>query len=159
MRKCLAAVALVVFASVAHAQPAIFDGSRGSFPGCPTCGVWSWVDLPAPEVTVHASDFTVQGWGFECMSGNPIDRVEVFYQDYNGWWHPLYQGPTALMWGASARPDVRAAFGAGCPLMGDYTGWTLILTNPPPLGLRRVQFTIWRGPYYEAHRRTYLIVP
>lgn len=153
----VAVVALVLWcgAGVAAQQ---FDGSRGSFPGCPTCGVWSWVDLPAPEMTVSASNFVVQGWGFECVSGQPVDRVDVSYQDYDGHWNPLLQPASALTPYTVARPDVAYMFAPFCPNVSGYTGWQLVVTNPPPLGLRRVAFTIWRGPYFERHQRVYLIV-
>jgi hypothetical protein len=159
MRKILAAVvvALVVFAAPAFAQEA-FSGGRGSFPGCPTCGVWSWVDLPGPEATVSASDFAVQGWGFECFTGKPIIRVDVWYQDYDGNWWPLPQQDGTLAVRGS-RPDVQGfAPTVGCAMPTDLTGWTLTITNPPPAGLRRMRFVIWRGPYREIHQRTYLII-
>lgn len=127
--------------------------------GCPTCGVVSYVDLPAPEATVSASAFTLQGWGFECFSGRVADRVDIHYQDYDGYWRPLLQPVTALHYGSIARPDVEAVYQPYCPNVGTMTGWSLAVTNPPPLGLRRVQINVWRGPYYEVHRRTYLIVP
>jgi hypothetical protein len=127
--------------------------------GCPTCGVYSYVDLPAPEVTVSASNFVIAGWGFECFSGAVADRVDIFYQDYDGYWVPLRQPPTALNYGSVDRPDVQMAFRPYCPNVPGMTGWHLFVTNPPPLGLRRVQINVWRGPYYEVHRRTYLIVP
>jgi hypothetical protein len=126
--------------------------------GCPTCGVYSYVDTPAPEATVSASNFVLQGWGFECFSGAVADRVSIFYQEYDGTWTPLLQPSTALQYGTIDRPDVWSTYRGLCPNVPGMTGWSLLLTNPPPLGLRRVQINVWRGPYYEVHRRTYLVV-
>jgi hypothetical protein len=72
---------------------------------------------------------------------------------------PLLQPGSALNYGSVDRPDVQMAYRPYCPNVPGVTGWTLTLTNPPPVGLRRVQINVWRGPYYEVHRRTYLIVP
>lgn len=132
-------------------------GGKGSFPGCKTCGVYSYVDLPAPEVTVSATNFVVAGWGFECFSGQAADRVDVFYQDYDGYWVPLLQPVTALNYGSVDRPDVQRAFKPFCPNVPGVTGWHMNVVNAP-LGLRRFQFNVWRGPYYETHFRTYLVV-
>jgi len=52
------------------------------------------------------------------------------------------------------------AFGAtvGCPAAPVNSGWALRVTGMPP-GLRRMMLIVWRGPYYEAHFRTYLVKP
>lgn len=164
MRKTLAAFALVLLGLVGTPsaqdipQPGqLLDGSRGSFPGCPDCGVWSWVDYPRDQRTVAASNFYVQGWGFECVSGRPIDRVDVYYQDYEGIYHPVKQPEWALLHGAIGRPDVVAAFAGACPNVAANSGWQLRVTGIPP-GLRRVTIVVWRGPYRENHDRTYLIL-
>jgi len=148
---------LVGLAAGAAAQPPLGSGARGSFPGCPQCGVWSWVDLPQNQQTVSASNFWVHGWGFECVSGLSIDRVDVHYQDYDGIWRPLKQPVNALRWGLIPRPDV-VTFGQaiGCPHTVANTGWALTV-HGMPLGLRRVTFNVWRGPYLETHERTYLV--
>lgn len=124
--------------------------------GCARCSVISYVDLPAAEATVSASDFVLHGWGFECESGRPADRVDVFVQDYRGYWRPL-KAP-ALDYGSIMRDDVQQAYAPYCPSVASNTGWSLRVPDAP-LGLRRVQINVWRGPYYEVHRRTYLIVP
>ena len=152
-------VALACLVTVAPAFGQAFDGSRGSFPGCPLCGVFSYVDAPAAEQTISASNFIIQGWGFECVSGRPVDRVDVHYQNYAGYWVRLPQDPSALDYGSVARPDVRSAYQSACPTVPAHAGWTLAVTNPPPLGLRRIAVLVWRGPYVEQHFRTYLIVP
>jgi len=156
MRHILRAAGLVLLTALsAGAQ---FDGGRGSFPGCPTCGVYSFVDLPQAEATVSASNFTLQGWGFECVSGRPVDRVDIWEQDYDGFWHPLKQADGALWFGYSYRPDVQAAYRGLCPNVSPLTGWVLTLTNPPALGLRRLRINLWYGPYFETSLRTYLVV-
>ncbi len=151
-RILLGVVFALVFSTAVNAQ------IPGLPNGCPTCGVYSYVDLPGPEVTVSASSFTLQGWGFECFSGAPADRVDIHYQDYDGYWKPLLQPQTALNYGSVSRPDVQMAYRPYCPNVPGVTGWYLNVTNAP-LGLRRFQINVWRGPYYEVHRRTYLIVP
>jgi hypothetical protein len=150
--------ALTVFAAGVGAQEQ-FNGGRGSFPGCPSCGVWSYVDFPSAEQTVSAKDFVIEGWGFECVAGAAIERVDLWYQDYAGDWWPLKQPDGAMAAHAVYRPDVEQHFRRVCPNAGTDTGWRLTVKNPPPFGLRRVRVMVWYGPYYEAHYRTYLIVP
>jgi hypothetical protein len=156
MRRLFLGVVLALCATTVSAQAPW--GARGSFPGCPDCGVWSWVDDPADQVTVSTRAFVIQGWGFECVSGRPVDRVDVWYQDYNGAWQPLKQAQEALAAGAVWRGDV-VQFGptVGCPNVAANTGWVLSVTGMP-LGLRRVRIVAWKGPYFEAHTRTYLVV-
>lgn len=157
VKRILIAAVFMMVGSTGWAQ--VGSGDRGSFPGCPTCGVYSYVDLPVAEMTVSASNFTLQGWGFECYSGVPADRVDLYYQDYDGLWHPLKQAAGTLWFGYVPRPDVAAAYRSSCPNVSDTTGWGLTVMNPPPVGLRRIQINVWHGPYFESHRRTYLIVP
>lgn len=157
--RTIAAIVFVLLVGRATPTWAQFDGSRGSFPGCPTCGVFSAVDLPAPEQTVSQQNFVVWGWGFECVGGATVDRVDVWYQTYDGTWRPLKQADGTLQYGVMPRPDVQAYYRTACPRVPLNSGWVLSLTRVPPLGLRRVVFNVWRGPYFEQHRRTYLIVP
>lgn len=160
--RLLFGVVLTMLATVATANAQPTDGSRGSFPGCPTCGVVSYIDLPKLEATVARSKFTIHGWGFECVSGQSVMRVDVWYQDYDGSWHPLKQDDGALRFNLK-RPDVAKAYRPYCPNVTDYTGWALTLTNPPPAGLRRLMINVWDLPdwqsaYKETHHRTYLVV-
>lgn len=138
-----------------NAQGLPFDGSRGSFPGCPQCGLWSWVDKPEDQATVFADDFILKGWGFECVSGTPVTRIDVLYQDYEGAWRTLKQETGALTPGVS-RWDVTRAFYLACPNVTQYAGWHLHVTGMP-LGLRRVRIIVWHGAYLENHFRTYLV--
>lgn len=129
-----------------------------SYPtGCPRCGVISYVDLPQDGATVSQTSFYLAGWGFECESGRAAHRVDVFYEGDDGYFHPLVPQGT-LYWGLS-RPDVRNAYAAHCPNVPDTTGWHVYLTNPPPLGTRRITVNVWREPYFEGHTRTITVVP
>jgi hypothetical protein len=166
MRKLVLSVVFVLgFAIQASAQqiPADpeplgpFNGGRGQFPGCPDCGVLSYVDLPKDESTVSASNLVFQGWGFECVSGRPANRVDVWYQDYDGYWKSLPQPSYVLYFGIVSRPDVRNAFVGSCPNVDQFSGWYLNITNPPPSGLRRIKISVWYGPYFQSHSRTYLV--
>ncbi len=136
----------------------LFDGRRGSFPGCPTCGVWSWVDYPAPLSQVSTRAFSLSGWGFECVSGQAVDRVDVFYQDYDGVNHPTQLLPTSR-YGFIHRWDV-VLFGVSvdCGVVDLYSGWAVTVTGVPP-GLRLITINVWRGPYVETHERIYLVKP
>jgi hypothetical protein len=149
---------VMLFAGVVSAQNAPYaSGGRGQFPGCPKCGVISYVDIPTAEQTVSVENFTIQGWGFECVSGTPITRVDIWYQDYAGYWLPLKQPTTNLDFGQIARPDVMYAFSQECPRVQELTGWSLKV-DKMPVGLRRIQIKVWWGPYYETHSRTYLVI-
>jgi hypothetical protein len=97
------------------------------------------------------------GWGFVCEGGGPADRVDVFYQQDNGYFTPLRQ-PAGSMFYALERPDVSAAYAPYCPKVNDYTGWHLWVTNLPPAGTRQILFVVWRGAHRENHYRTVTIV-
>lgn len=120
-----------------------------TFPNaCARCGVFSFVDSPEAEATVMRRDLVFKGWGFECEGGGRVDRVDLSYQDYSGYWRPLVQDHWTLASGLH-RPDVAGAFRAVCPNVTEYAGWHLYVTNPPPAGLRRVALNIWVGPYFQ----------
>ena len=155
MRKLLLVVAFVLVAVPASAQQ--FNGARGQFPGCPKCGVISALDWPLAEATVSASNLVFAGWGFECVGGTPADRVDVWYEDYQGKGHPLKQEDWTLFAGQVPRQDVVNYYKKECPNVPLLSGWHLVITNPPPTGLRRVIINVWYGPYREGHRRTYLV--
>ena len=69
--------------------------------GCSTCRVYAWVDAPRDYVItvpgfgelsstlpIVAGAWVIAGWGFECMSGRAIDRVDVAYSGDDGLFHP-----------------------------------------------------------------------
>lgn len=175
-RLVLAAVVVLATVQIVRAQPPVGSGGRGSFPGCPQCGVWSWVDYPRPardpwdvwvglpidprqREDVSASNFWAAGWGFECVSGRPIDRIDVWYQDYAGTWRQLKQPADALRAGFIERPDVvRFAPNVNCATPAMETGWAMQIYGMPP-GLRRVRLEIWWGPYHERQEFTLLVKP
>lgn len=175
-RLAFAVLAVCLLPSTVAAQPPIGSGGRGSFPGCPKCGVWSWVDYPRIErdpmdvllgvpidprirEAVSASNFWAVGWGFECVSGQPADRVDVWYQDYDGKWQQLKQPASALRAGEVYRPDI-APFSTtvGCSTPSNFTGWVLKIHGMSP-GLRRVRLEVWWGPYHERNEFTLLVKP
>lgn len=151
-----------------------FTGRRGSFPGCPSCGVWSWVDYPRVQrdplavllgdpldlnqrEDVSASNFVAVGWGFECVTGQSIDRIDVWYQDYDGIWRQVVQPPSALRLGVIDRPDVaRFAPTVQCATPTRATGWAMQISGVPP-GLRRMRLEVWWGPYHERTEFTLLV--
>lgn len=169
-------VTVALLVTPVAAQPPLGSGGRGSFPGCPICGVWSWVDYPLIErdpldvwlglainprqrEPVSAANFWAAGWGFECVSGQAIDRIDVFYQDYEGIWQPLRQPDSALRAGIFDRPDVvRFAPTVQCASPVVATGWALKI-HGMPTGFRRVRLEIWWGPYHERQEFTVLVRP
>lgn len=157
MRHLGLVVAGLVFAAVSlGAQQGA--GKLGiPWPTCPTCKVVSFVDGP-DGATVSAASMAIEGWGFECASGQAIDRVDVFFEDYDGYFHPLKQAEWTLHAGLY-RPDVRDHWSAHCPNVSTNAGWRLTLSNPPPVGLRRIIVNVWRGGLFEGHGRVYLVKP
>lgn len=151
-----------LFVSVpAAAQPidlAQFDPQNWFKVACPTCGVHGYVDAPQAGATLIRHVTVIEGWGHECVSGAPVDRVDVWYEGESGRWVSLKQAEWALHVGVYARPDVAQAYRAVCPNVSSATGWWLELTNPPPVGARRVRFELWRGPYHAGVIRTYNVV-
>lgn len=150
LKRFALALGLALITSTAFAQVPGYPS------GCKDCVVYSWVDTPSDGDTVEASNLTFEGWGFECFSGQVINRVDVFYQDYDGFYRPLKQGDWTLTTGLP-RQDVQDAYSGHCRNVSTYTGWRLTLNNPPPPGLRRIAINIWRGPLFETHHRLYLI--
>jgi hypothetical protein len=140
---------------------AVMLGQVPGYPNnCTRCGVISYVDIPANGAGVVEGSLYIAGWGFECESGQPADRVDVFYQGDNGDYVPaggagahgngdLYQG--------LARPDVQAAFRGHCPTLGGYTGWHFYFTHAVPPGTRQLAINVWRGAYFQTHYRTVTI--
>lgn len=166
MKRALFAVLFAFVALPAAAQdPSQYDPQTWFAPGCPLCGVTAYVDLPAPSVTVSRADLlarnaAVEGWGFERVSGAPVDRVDVYLEVAENQWRPIVQAASSLEPG-SYRPDVRDAYARYFPAVSDLTGWVLYITNWPDwaLGAHRVQFVIWHGPYHTAVIRTYNVTP
>lgn len=154
MRRFLVALSLLLVATSAAAQ------TEPSFPGCAACGVAGFVDIPATSATVSNADLlarraAVEGWGFECVSGAPVDRVDLFVEDdaEPGIWHPVPStdpnASTALTWsGYIARPDVVTAFSASCPAVTPAAGFVRWIDRDLPLGAHRFLFVLWKGPYH-----------
>lgn len=124
--------------------------------GCATCGVVAAIDVPALPIgalPAVPSTFLIAGWGFECESGAPVDRVDVFYSGDDGffkaapWWllHLDFIVP---------RPDVQAAFVVACPAVARETGWQLTVFDAVPRGVRVLRVNIWRGAYMTQLTRT-----
>ena len=64
---------------------AVMLGQVPGFPNsCAKCGVISYVDVPSDGTAVMQGALFLAGWGFECESGQAVDRVDVFYQADNG---------------------------------------------------------------------------
>ncbi len=124
--------------------------------GCKDCVVYSYVDNAPDGATVEAATMAFEGWGFECNSGQASTHVDVWYQDYDGLYRPLKQAEWTLTTGV-ARPDVRDHYLPYCANVTAYSGWRLVLANPPPAGLRRMVINVWRGPLFEGHQRLYLV--
>jgi hypothetical protein len=151
MGRVLVAIAVVLlFASPAFAQ------FEPGFPGCAKCGAVGYVDVPGVSETVSNADLlahnaAVEGWGFECVSGNPVDRVDVFVEDdtQHNFWRPVKEDENAIWTGYNYRPDVEHAFVASCPaIYARATGFVRWIDKPLPLGAHRFLFVLWKGPYH-----------
>ena len=129
--------------------------SIGSVPGCPRCGVLSYVDLPAPGATVTQGALFIAGWGFECESGLFVNRVDVWVQNDEGFYVPL---PVQTFAKNLPRPDIVAAYQPSCPHVTSNSGWHCYLIAPPPFGTRNLAINVWREPYVETHIRSVTIV-
>lgn len=158
-----AAVAFLMLGGRAMAQqidPSEYDPQNWFKQGCPTCGVHGYVDFPSSGVTLMRNGIMFAGWGFECVTGKPIDRIDVSYEvaDGAGGWQPLKQADWALHFGAIERPDVVNAFANVCPSVPVKSGWWLQITNPPPPGARRVMLKLYSGIWHANLIRTYQFI-
>ena len=138
--------------------------------GCPTCRVYAWVDAPRDYlVTVKGfgelpgalpiveGAWVIMGWGFECQSGRPVDRVDVAYSSDDGVFKPAPWYLTRLDVGVP-RPDVAAAYRGTCPEVAGDTGYTLhLFPGAVPLGTRVITITARRGPYSSQSRRIVVV--
>lgn len=124
--------------------------------GCAQCYVISYIDAPADNATT-VGPFYIAGWGFLCEGGAAIDRVEVWYQKDDGYFDYLPQ-PAGSLYAGLHRPDVQAAYQAHCPQVTSHSGFHLYMSNLPPAGTRVLALNVWRGSFYEQHRRTLTIV-
>jgi hypothetical protein len=157
---------LAVPAFAQSTDPAQFDPQAWFTPACPTCVVTGWVDAPAPTSTVSRTDLLLgnaafQGWGLECASGQPVDRIDVWVENADQTWTSLLQNSWRTRYGAIDRPDVAAAFSGMCPNVSAFTGWTLYLTNVPDqaLGAHRFALILWKGPEHVTRVLTLNVVP
>ncbi len=141
--------ALGLAAPAAAQEPStIWNWIRGA---CMLCGVDGSVDYAGPV----SGGVLVAGWGLECVSGQPVDRVDIWYQGDDGFFHGV---PASAQWlGAVGRPDaVNYMAWKGCPQGAHlYNGFhVFIATQHVPAGKRRVMVNLWRGPYFQGHLRT-----
>lgn len=133
-------VAFVLSSGAVGAQ----DWTSGGWGGCPTCRVVSWVDTVSPSF--------LAGWGFQCQSGRPVERFDVYYTDAAG----LHRVTDAWWITGLWRPDVSAYFiGSGkCPSVAIESGWHLYLPTPIPAGAQSVSVVLWRGSLADTHTVT-----
>jgi hypothetical protein len=129
------ALCLLLIASVAHAQdqtdPSQYSPDNWFKKACPTCGVHGYVDYPESGATLARAGSVIAGWGFECVSGRPVDRVELWYETSDGSrFLPLKQADYALIAGTIGRPDVRTAFAPYCPNTSERGG--MVVTGDEP---------------------------
>lgn len=141
IRTTTALLLSVLFAAVLAAQSSSWIAGA-----CERCGVIGYVDIARAD--------WIAGWGFECVSGSPLDRVYVMYQKDDGFFTPIDWRKTS--WHRYIhRPDVRSAYEAHCPGVTSYSGFNLhIQPGSVPSGTRVISVNISFGPYYENHRRT-----
>lgn len=148
--KVLASVfALVLFASTASAQDvdlSKFDPQEWFKTACPKCGVRSAIDwvqtVPLPE----GDRPVIAGWGFECVSGKPVDRVDAHAWDPAKGAYVAVQ--TDLRWQAIPRPDVLSAFpGCAVPVA---SGYGAVIVGALPAGATSLKIVTWAGRTYHS---------
>lgn len=145
---------VLLFVALLFVAPSLASAQVPDFPnGCDKCVVFAYADHLEPAdvpVVSLTADWRIDGWGFECSGGAPIDRVDVWYWVASprfaegGAWEPA-GGTYALTYGD--RPDTRAAFRAHCPAMGSDVGFSA--TYDPvriPRGVHHIRLVFWRGP-------------
>src|SRR5258708_26281246 len=74
--------------AAAQEPSTIWNWIRGA---CMLCGVDGSVDYAGPV----SGGVLVAGWGLECVSGQPVDRVDIWYQGDDGFFHG---GPPSAQW-------------------------------------------------------------
>lgn len=146
-----AALLALSFTFGAHAQ------TPNPAPGCANCGMRSYVDIPGTR-DAHGGLF-IAGWGFECASGQPADRVDVWWQQDDGFFAPAGGAGThgnGLLTYGLYRPDVLQHYAPYCPASNGMVGWHFYFTAQVPPGTRQVKINVWRGPFMETHTRVVL---
>ena len=128
--------------------------------GCTKCGVYGYVDGPGDPVTavpIVSGGWTISGWGFECVSGIAVDRVDVFASNDDGTYTPIPPAAQHLYLGY-ARPDVQQAYQGACPAVSGVSGFAVQLdAGAVPVGTRALVMNLWRGPYFAQTRRIVVI--
>jgi hypothetical protein len=147
MKTIIVAVIALVLATPAAAQDwAQFNPQTWFQPGCPSCGVHAAIDWVQNADVDGVTRPIVAGWGFECVSGQPVDRVDVF----------ALRGSTGtalavdLRWQQIPRPDVQAASVVGCPRVTRESGFGVVVLGAIPEGTTALRINVWRGPYFQG---------
>lgn len=124
-------------------------GMGVSAQGCAKCFVVANIDVPAIDDAVSGT-WVIAGWGFLCESGRGPDRVDLYYQNAQGFYTPVPWWKTTLVVDVP-RPDVVAVFISVCPnLYGQSAGWHLYVEpGAVPVGHRHLLVNVWRSPYYS----------
>lgn len=147
-------VLIVLLTTVASAQIPGYPN------GCARCGVYGYVDTPAaPDTSIPTvtGEWVIAGWGFECESGDAVDRVDLWSSDDDGYFKPVPYWLTRLEPGIE-RPDVAAAFVSHCPRVSYRSGYGVyIQAGAVPAGTRVIIINAWRGPYYSQQRRIVVV--
>lgn len=130
---------------------------------CTACGIRAHIDSPKavsdadPALTGVPQTFAIAGWGFECVSGRPVDRVDVFLANGDGFYRPVPWWLTEFRAGAK-RPDVFWAFRSACPEATVDEGWHLILfAGAVPSGTQALLINVWSGPFRQQFARTVVV--
>lgn len=126
--------------------------------GCPSCVVYSNVDIPGPgpaPVVGTGQPWGVAGWGFRCQDGQPTHRVDLFYTGDDGLYHPIPSSAILADYWDLNRPDVVAASVGTCPaIYGQWVGYTVIVAGGAvPAGTRTIAVNVWVGPYVRQETR------
>ena len=147
---------LVFFARPVAAQDfgTQFDPQEWFKAACPKCGLRSSVDwiqnVPLPE----GDRPVLAGWGFECVSGRAVDKVDANAWDpAQGKYVPVR---TELRWQAIPRPDVLGS-APGCTVPMD-SGFGAVIVGALPAGATSLKIVVWAGQTYHSAPTTIMIL-
>jgi hypothetical protein len=162
MRRLAIAVIVLIVVALSFRGSAQVPGYPS---GCAKCFVTGYNDfisdgaVAQPTTTLSRSNpngYYTAGWGFQCDSGQPADRIDVFYRGDDGYFVPV----SSALWANLPRWDVVAAYAQYCPSVSSQSGYQAYFNVAAiPAGERDLIINIWKAPYFAQAQTHVTIVP